>query len=77
VPVVATRVGGIPEVVRDGADGLLSDAGDTAGMAAHAARLLSDEGLRRAMGESGRKRALDDFAEDRIVDQYLEIYQRA
>ena len=76
VPVVAARVGGIPEVVRDGVDGLLADAGDTDGMAKHVLRLIADECARRAMGESGRKRALTDFAEDGIVDQYLEIYQR-
>jgi glycosyltransferase involved in cell wall biosynthesis len=77
VPVVAARVGGVPEVVRDGMDGLLADAGDAEGMAARVLRLLADDGLRRAMGESGRKRALEDFAEDGIVDQYLDVYQRA
>jgi N-acetyl-alpha-D-glucosaminyl L-malate synthase BshA len=77
VPVVATRVGGIPEVVRDGLDGLLADQGDVEGMAGSVLRLIADEGSRRTMGDNGKRRAMEDFGEDGIVDRYLEIYQRA
>ncbi|HIH00720.1 TPA: glycosyltransferase family 4 protein, partial [Thermoplasmata archaeon] len=55
-PVVATRVGGIPELVRDGVDGLLVEPGDVAGLAEAIVRLLADERLRSTMGASGRER---------------------
>src|ERR671926_999731 len=50
VPVIASRVGGIPEVVTDGETGFLSDVGDVEKMSADASLLLSDEKLRREMG---------------------------
>ena len=57
-PVVATRVGGVPELVRDGENGLLVEPGDTGGFAESVARLLRDPGLARRMGAAGRARAL-------------------
>jgi glycosyltransferase involved in cell wall biosynthesis len=56
-PVVATRVGGIPELVRDGIDGLLVDPGDVTGLAKAVTDLLTDENTRSRMGSSGRERA--------------------
>ena len=50
VPVIASRVGGIPEVVTDGETGFLSEVGDVTKMAEDAARLLTDPTLRREMG---------------------------
>jgi glycosyltransferase involved in cell wall biosynthesis len=55
-PVVATRVGGIPELVRDGVDGTLVEPGDVAGLAAAMVAMLSDDKLRSRMGSSGRER---------------------
>ena len=57
VPVVASRVGGLPEVIPDGEVGFLRPVGDVAAMAEAAARLLADEPLRRAMGAAARRRA--------------------
>ena len=76
VPVIASRVGGLPEVVRHGVDGYLETMGDVAAMAADVLTLLRDETLRRRMGESARDRALGTFAEGPVVDQYEAVYRR-
>src|SRR5206468_7046071 len=55
-PVVANRVGGVPDVVRDGIDGFLVAAGDVDGAAAKLALLAGDAGLRKKLGRSGRAR---------------------
>ncbi|MFO7767512.1 MAG: N-acetyl-alpha-D-glucosaminyl L-malate synthase BshA [bacterium] len=75
-PVVASRVGGLPEVVSHGEDGYLEEAGDVDAMAARALELLGDERLLRAFGARGRERAVNSFSRDRIVDQYEAYYQR-
>jgi L-malate glycosyltransferase len=75
VPVIATRAGGLPEVIADGECGLLYPVGDVAGMTEGAARLLSDEPLRRSFGEAGRRRALERFAVDEVVAQYRGVYE--
>ncbi len=76
VPVIASRVGGIPEVIRHGVDGFLEPAGDVDAMALDAIRLLKDKDLRRKFGESARKRAETTFAEDPIIDLYESLYER-
>ena len=76
VPVIATRVGGVPEVVVDGENGFLREVGDVDAMAEAALSLLENEERRRAFGESGRRRALELFSEDKVVESYREIYQR-
>jgi L-malate glycosyltransferase len=76
VPVLATRVGGLPEVVREGETGHLVPLGDTAAMAAHAARLLGDEQLRRAMGRRAREWAVGEFSTEKIIPQYEALYER-
>jgi N-acetyl-alpha-D-glucosaminyl L-malate synthase BshA len=75
-PSVATRVGGIPEVVDDGATGLLFPFGDVEGMARAAERLIQDPPARMAMGQAARDRARERFSADRIVPRYLELYRR-
>jgi glycosyltransferase involved in cell wall biosynthesis len=60
-PVVASRVGGIPEAVRDGVEGLLVPPGDAAALAAAVCRLLTDVPLAAAMGQRGRQRVLERF----------------
>ncbi len=76
VPVIASRVGGLPEVVDDGRTGFLLPVGDVEGMAAAAARLLADESERRAFGQEGRRVAVEGFAEAAIVERYRALYQR-
>jgi glycosyltransferase involved in cell wall biosynthesis len=60
-PVVATRVGGIPEVVEDGVNGYLVEPGDVDSLAARVASLIADPALRARMGKAGRTRVERDF----------------
>lgn len=76
VPVVASRVGGVPEVVTDGETGCLSEVGDVDKMADDAARLLSDDAARRAMGRRARESALSRYSTDLVIPQYLDFYER-
>jgi N-acetyl-alpha-D-glucosaminyl L-malate synthase BshA len=76
VPVIANRVGGLPEVVRDGIDGFLVPLGDIDAMTARCLELLRDDGRRHSFGEAARLRALDTFAEGPVVDQYEALYDR-
>jgi glycosyltransferase involved in cell wall biosynthesis len=72
-PVVATRVGGIPELVRDGQDGFLTSL-DPADIAAHLARLLGDSDLLARMGLSARAQA-ETFTWDRTVAETEAVYR--
>jgi L-malate glycosyltransferase len=74
VPVVATRVGGLSEVVEDGQTGLLAPAGDAASLAAHVLRLAGDPGLRGELARRGRRRVEDLFSEERMVAEYRGLY---
>lgn len=59
LPVVATRVGGVPQQVRDGREGLLVSPGDSAALAAALVRIARDDDLRRAMGHGAHQRAAE------------------
>jgi N-acetyl-alpha-D-glucosaminyl L-malate synthase BshA len=76
VPVIASRVGGIPEVVTDGENGYLSAVGDVEKMSADAARLLADEELRLLMGRRARESAVSRYKTDLVIPQYIEFYER-
>lgn len=76
VPVIASRVGGIPEVVTDGETGFLSEVGDVEKMANDAARLLADEDLRREMGKRARESAVSRYRTDIVIPQYIDFYNR-
>jgi glycosyltransferase involved in cell wall biosynthesis len=75
LPVVATRVGGNPEVVSDSATGLLAPAGDPAALAEQVLRLAETPELRQRLGEAGRQRARERFSEDRMLDDYQRLYR--
>ncbi|MGD9613722.1 MAG: glycosyltransferase, partial [Kiritimatiellia bacterium] len=75
IPVVATRVDGIPEMVAEGETGFLVASEDAAGFAAAAARLLADPDLRARMGAAGRARAGQLFSQDAYVAAMLELYR--
>ena len=75
LPVLATRVGGIPEVVEEGQTGLLVAAGDDEAMAQQILRLAEDPARREQMGQAGRERANDLFSEARMVAEYDRAYR--
>jgi glycosyltransferase involved in cell wall biosynthesis len=74
-PVVSTAVGGVPDVVRDGVDGFLVDAGDVDAMADRLRRLAADPELRARMGRAGRERVLPRYAVERLVDDVDRLYR--
>jgi glycosyltransferase involved in cell wall biosynthesis len=75
-PVVATRVGGIPEVVTDQETGFLVGPRDPGALARAIVRLLRSEPLRRAFGQAGRTRVLARFTVERMVRETLGVYDR-
>ena len=74
VPVVASNIGGLSEVVENGLTGFLHDPGHLAGFVASALKLLTHERLRRTMGRRGRRVARDRFSADEMVDRYIRVY---
>jgi glycosyltransferase involved in cell wall biosynthesis len=75
-PVVASRVGGIPEVLQDGVTGLLIPPGDERALAGAILRLANDPGLRLRMGEAARERVQTVFDWERSLDAMSELYER-
>ena len=75
VPVVASRVGGLPEVVEDGVSGLLCDPEDIEGMAKGAVSLLSDPVMHKRFARAGLERVRRHFCAGRVVPQYEAYYQ--
>lgn len=74
-PVVASAVGGVPELVVPGTTGYLVAPDDLSGAVARLSALLADEGLRRRMGEAGRRRAAENFSVERMVRGYEALYR--
>lgn len=76
LPVIATRIGGIPEVVTDGETGYLSDVADVEKMSRDTLTLLKDDDLRRAFGEKGREMAVQRYSTSKIIPQYIAFYEK-
>lgn len=74
LPVISTPVGGIPDAVRNGVDGLLVPAGDAPALAQAIERLLSDASLCASLGASARARAIAHFGIEQVVNQIEAIY---
>ena len=75
VPPVATRVGGVPELITDREDGFLEAVGDIAAQSARVVELLTDDGLHARMASRARQNAESRFAVDRIIPQYEQYYE--
>jgi glycosyltransferase involved in cell wall biosynthesis len=73
VPVIGSDSGEIPTVLGDA--GLIFHEGDSAGMAAHIRRLLSDPSLRADLGQRGRERVLRLFSIERVAAQHYNVYR--
>ena len=76
LPVIATRIGGIPEVVNDNESGFLSDIGDVDRMAANTLKLLKDDDLRRSFGTRGREISVQRYSTQAIIPQYIAFYEQ-
>src|SRR5215210_6628487 len=76
VPVIASRVGGLPEVVADGETGFLSEVGDVLKMSTDAARILIDNKLRQQMGRQARESAIARYRTDVVIPQYIDFYEQ-
>ena len=75
LPIVATRVGGLVDLVEDGVNGVLVDPGRADQLAAVLHRLAFDEPLRRAMGAKSVQLAREKYDVERLVDRLLHIYR--
>jgi glycosyltransferase involved in cell wall biosynthesis len=76
VPTIGTRVGGVPELISDGHNGLLFDVGDVEAMTRAAVALFEDEDRLGEMSRAARKTAQDRFCATRIIPLYENYYQR-
>jgi glycosyltransferase involved in cell wall biosynthesis len=75
VPVVATRMGGLPELVDDGVDGLLVAPDDPPALAAALERLIADHARAQDMGRTGCARVREGFSARRHLDTLSDLYQ--
>ncbi|MFL5339835.1 MAG: glycosyltransferase [Gemmataceae bacterium] len=75
LPVVVTNVGGNPEIVRDGVDGLLVPRGDAEAAATALARIFDDAELARQLGASGRQRVRERYRLESTIERYWKLYQ--
>jgi glycosyltransferase involved in cell wall biosynthesis len=76
LPAVATAVGGVPEVIRDGRDGFLVPPANPPALAQKIKVLLADQSLRRAMGAEGRGRVREEFSFSRSARLYADLFER-
>lgn len=74
IPVVATPVGGIPQVIRDGVEGYLVEVGDTGMLTEHLLHLMQTPNLRAKMGDAARRRIVNDFSIAAAVEKLEAIY---
>lgn len=74
LPVIATRSGGVPEIVREGIDGILVSPGSANEVCEAVLKLFRNEDLRKSLSESGRKRA-EEFSIERHLNQMVEVFE--
>jgi glycosyltransferase involved in cell wall biosynthesis len=75
--VVASSVGGLPEIVSDGETGLLVPAGDAEALAEAVVAVAGDTERARAMGAAGRRRAVEAFSQERCTERVAALYREA
>jgi glycosyltransferase involved in cell wall biosynthesis len=76
VPVVSTKVGGIPEIVKDGRTGYMVRLGDTEKMADRSIDILTDTKKADRMGKYARRKVLREFTAQKIIPQYENFYRK-
>lgn len=77
VPLVGTKVGGIPDLIADQEDGLLVDHGNPVELAAALAKLIDGDDMRQTMSQRARNKALEQFSWRTIAQQTIEVYEQA
>jgi glycosyltransferase involved in cell wall biosynthesis len=75
LPVVATSVGAVPQVVHDGETGLLVEAGNPVALAAAILQVIDDPSLRASLGDRGRRLIAAEFSADRMAAEYINLYR--
>lgn len=75
IPVAATRSGGVPEIVRDGVNGIVAEPDNIDEFGAAMARLIDDRGTARAMGAAGREIAAAEYGWTAMARRYLRVYE--
>ena len=76
VPVVASRVGGVPEMIEDGVSGLLFDAGDAAELTQRLRELLGDPSAARRLSGNARQVAQERYAPEAVARAVLDVYRK-
>jgi glycosyltransferase involved in cell wall biosynthesis len=74
IPAVSTYIAGIPELIRDGVDGLLAPAGDVEALVEALGRLMDSAELRERLGKSGRERVLEGFELGTNVEKLAAVF---
>ncbi len=74
LPVVATSIGGVPDIVRDGETGLLARSEDTSSLAQAVSRLLGEPGLRESLGARAREIAVAEYSLEVFGRRHAELY---
>ncbi|MBI4734102.1 MAG: glycosyltransferase family 4 protein, partial [Rubrobacteridae bacterium] len=77
IPVVATKAGGIPEIITDNHNGLLAKPNDEYSLAACIKKLIEDETLRCRLTENGRRHVVDNFSIDTMTAKISEVYNKS
>ncbi len=75
LPVIASKIGGVVDIIEDGKSGILVEPGDVLGLASAMVRLLKDAELRQRLGAEARKRIVEGFSINRIADKYIKLYE--
>lgn len=77
LPVIATRVGGVPDLIEDGVSGLLVAPGDAQALSQQITRIASDGKLRSQMGAAARERVVNEFSVQRMAQRFEALYENA
>jgi len=75
LPMISTKVGGVPEIIQDGKNGLLIPSKHPEELAEAILQLYKDQKLRRRLGENARKTVLEKYTAEKVVNQYLETFE--
>lgn len=75
VPIIATNVGGLKELISPGVDGYLTEVGDTEMLAQYAIKILTDTNLQKKLGTNARRKVLGKYTPDKIVPKYEALYK--